>query len=1029
MPAPSLQEFASPGLAEAWLAAQLAPDGLEGGALFQERLVIVPSRSLREGLAAQLCRRQRAWLGVSLVTLQGLVYRILQAAGERPSLKDGLLPVFVARALFYGGERFAALGELARLDRLGPLVATVRDLLDAGFTPAHQEALAELLETIEQGRGGGKGYRAGGDALTGRARALLTLTATVAELMAREGVQRRSDLVVRATEIVRQKGFPGSPAAVFAFGFADVTGIVGDFLEALSKTVPFFLLLVEPPDPVVPGVPAGGSFTGRLRARFGVAQARQTEEHAFPALALWQAPGIVAEVRWVAEDIARLLAQGVPAEELGVVARDLGPYATMVRRVFRELGVPFSGFQKLPQAHPARWRLSQLSTLVELGERAPVSSLLALLQGRAEENTYRLLERAVANLGGHTLGELLSRLAGQDAEGLAENRVLAELRACLATLPEAAQAWRFAAVCQGLGELCGLPPEADALWQQALVAAQEEAQGLVISREEWSFLLSQTLEEVLALPLGGAGGGVQVLSVMEARFRRFRKLYCLGMMRDLFPRLPQEDPLLPDFLRNALAVLLPDIPLASRSPEEERYLFGLLLASAPEVWLSWPAWDEDGKERARSPYIEELLAARPQLRVGTVPPPWQLVLSEGPRLAPPESWAVAAGLAGERRAWRRACELFFEGLAETKELGSHPRKLAVGRASCLAEWDPPLPSGLRVPSPYLGFLGPSEELAGEEATFWITFWEVYATCPWQSFLVRLLRLGAPRDPVGHSLAGSHRLRGELVHRVLARIVRQRLGEASEPWHRRAPQPVPWPEEAHLVRWLEEEASALLAERAVAWPGMVVALAASARPFLERARELLFPGGEGWFLAAEETSPVFAGKRWRFRFDAAQREGETLVLLDFKTGKAAKKEAGQREHLITLWEREGLQGAAYAVAGRGVGRYLYLHPEHEGEPKQDVVYAPEVANTLREALWFFQQAAEQGLFFPRLVDPKNGAEPEACKACPVAAACSRGESGARRRLLSWGQSLLDRPTAGERVEERLFYRGRFREVGG
>jgi len=993
-------------------------------------LVVVPSRSLREGLAAELCRRQRAWAGVSLVTLQGLAYRVLRAAGQGLVPRDRLLPIFVARALHAGGERFAALEELARLDRLGPLVATVRDLLDAGFTPAHQEALAELLAEIGQVPDSGGSEPAAGDALSARARAVLALAATVAETMAREGLLRRTDLVLRATETLRQQGFPGSPAAVFAFGFADVTGVVGDFLEALGKAVPFSLLLVEPQDPVAPGAPAGGGFTGRLRSRFGVAQARQVEEHVLPALQLWQAPGIAAEVRWVAEDIARLLAQGVPAEELGVVARDLGPYATALRRSFPELGVPFSGFQKLPHGHPARWRLSQLSTLLELGERAPVSSLLALLRGRAEANTFRLLERAVATLGVHTLGELWSRLAAQGAGDWAENRALADLRACLAPLPEAAQASRFAAVCQRLGELCGLAAEAAELWQQALAAAQEEAQGLVLSREEWSFLLGQTLEEAAALPLGGAGGGVQVLSVMEARFRRFRKLYCLGMMRDLFPRLPQEDPLLPDFLRNALAVLLPDIPLASRSPEEERYLFGLLLASAPEVWLSWPAWDEDGKERARSPYIEELLAARPQLRVGTVPPPWQLVLPEGPRLAPPESWAVAAGFAGQRQSWRQACELAFQELEVARELGFDPQTLASGRAACLAEWDPPLTSGPLVPSPYLGFLGPSEALAGEEATAWITFWESYATCPWQSFLERLLGLAPPRDPFAHTLAGSHRLRGQLVHRVLARIVRQSLGNPSRPWSHRAPQRVPWPEEALLARWLEEEASALLAEQAVAWPGMVAALAASARPFLERAEALLFSGGEGWFLAAEEVSPVFAeqGSRWRFRFDAAQREGETLVLVDYKTGKAPQRGSGSPNHLATLWAGEGLQGAAYAVASRGVGRYLYLHPEEE-QPQRDVVFAPEVASTLTEALTFFQKTAERGVFFPRLVDPQRGLEPEACKACPVAAACARGESGARRRLLSWGQSLRDRPTAGEGIEERLFYRGRGQEEQG
>jgi hypothetical protein len=52
---------------------------------------------------------------------------------------------------------------------------------------------------------------------------------------------------------------------------------------------------------------------------------------------------------------------------------------------------------------------------------------------------------------------------------------------------------------------------------------------------------------------------------------------------------------------------------------------------------------------------------------------------------------------------------------------------------------------------------------------------------------------------------------------------------------------------------------------------------------------------------------------------------------------------------------------------------------------------------------FFTRARWGVFFPRLFDPVAGKEPDACERCQVRLACSRGESGARRRLKRWGET--------------------------
>jgi hypothetical protein len=104
-----------------------------------------------------------------------------------------------------------------------------------------------------------------------------------------------------------------------------------------------------------------------------------------------------------------------------------------------------------------------------------------------------------------------------------------------------------------------------------------------VRREDWTRVLRRALAEASTDPLGGSGGGVQVLTVMEARSRSFAALRVIGLNRGVFPRRISEDPLLPDALRRALRDVLPDLPIKSEGHEEERFLFAQLVAAAPEV--------------------------------------------------------------------------------------------------------------------------------------------------------------------------------------------------------------------------------------------------------------------------------------------------------------------------------------------------------------------------------------------------------------------------------------------------------------
>src|SRR6185295_13636737 len=153
--------------------------------------------------------------------------------------------------------------------------------------------------------------------------------------------------------------------------------------------------------------------------------------------------------------------------------------------------------------------------------------------------------------------------------------------------------------------------------------------------------------------LGGAGGGVQVLSVIEARGRTFERLFVLGLARDAFPRTVREDPLLPDTLRTVLGGrtgegVLPDLPLKARGFDEERHLFAQLLSAAPEVTLSWPAADAEDRPLARSPLLDRLAPGAAESAPERAPALWAQPAADDPAPRPAFERAVLAGLYGAR---------------------------------------------------------------------------------------------------------------------------------------------------------------------------------------------------------------------------------------------------------------------------------------------------------------------------------------------------------------------------------------------
>lgn len=580
------------------------------------------------------------------------------------------------------------------------------------------------------------------------------------------------------------------------------------------------------------------------------------------------------------------------------------------------------------------------------------------------------------------------------------------------------------------------------------VGAQVPAD-LRIERDELRLLLARTFLDSAPPPLGGRGGGVQILSVTEARGRTFDHLFVLGLQRNSFPRAVRQDALLTDDLRALLRRVLPDIPLKLEGFEEERYLFAQLLSAAPHVVLSWQVADDDGKPLPPSPLVSPL---RGRMEVDRAPALWSATASG---LLSAQDRAVYAGLYGlagggtearDREAYTRLLPwaLAESRGAEGREPDPPTLRLAAARAAVLAEIDPDLRTGegraarVRL-GPYFGFLGAfdfaSERSDPRRRAPFVTHLEKLAACPWQLFLERLLGIEPSPDPTGLLPGIDALLVGRAVHAVLEEIGNRALAAHPETLEAGEPVAVPWPETRELEALARQEAERLLAEDGVHLPGLTGALARQTLPYLEVARRVDWGAGPLSLLSVEkEGTIVLASASGRLhevgfradRLDLLGRNGRGVRRwTDYKTGRplSEAKGEGKRREKVLARVRAGthLQAAAYLHAGAeaeeagSLGRYLYLRPDLEGDEAREIALtradAPILA-AFNEATSTLLESWEAGSFFPRLVEIDGRQEPLRCSRCQVAEACLRGDSGARGRLHAWASG-----EGGDRLQEK------------
>jgi len=1123
-PAPGRRLLLAPGpraaerrlLEEVLAAARAREERLRAGDLSALRAplrVVVPSRSLREHLAARLVAAAgRSLLGVAVQTHPALALEALARAGRAAPRGDALAPVFVRRHAAESEALRRWLGDLE--DGYGIVEGAVRDLLDAGFEPAGEDALADAIEAaVASGELGAD--------TAGRARAVAEAALRTLASLADAGLGHRTSLLVEARDALQaaedaQALLP--TAGLWVHGYADATGLVSDWLEVLVRTFAGRVLLDLPPDPADPARREeryAGSFRQRMGGATGGEQAVVALADA-PALSLLQAPGTDAEVRAVAARVRLLLDRGVAPEAIGIVTRRLEPYRGALHAQLGRLSVPFSAIGGGAGPDASTRRAAALARLLEEGGEAPVDAWLAADAG--PHGTDVDLRIGLHVLGAGRLGrlarlDLAARLgeatslplpvrrggapedAGEEAAApdeaaapaaRARNRhrhvaraALEEARARAAALLERLEGWparaRFDAHLARLQGLVAqdlawraLRPGCAALLEALEVVGREIPPGLALAREELVLLVADALGEAAEGPLGGAGAGVQVLTVTAARGRSFEHLFLLGMNRGAFPRAPTDDPVLPDALRWRLREVLDEMPVKERVRDEERHLFASLCAAAPQVLIAWQHADDDGRARIESPFVVRLRVARPELALTTAPAPLAAEPAADPaRPAVPrpaaehllqgglrDRHASLAGLralaVGEVRAALREDPVLADPAAAVLDAGA----LARHQLAALRELDapPPAPGAPPPPlGPWLGRVGRAPAPAdGAEPELFVTRLEDLARCPWQAFLRRDLGLEPVPDALAVLPAPGPLLLGKVAHAVLERVVqaalpapRETLAEALA----QGPVRVPWPDAVRLEGWLDEEAARAASEEGIAIPGFARALARRVRPLLEvaRASDWSDPAGAPVLGAelrgvVELTDASGCRRRIGFRADRADLDGGALRVTDYKAGKPAVEQASRERRFQAFLRavREGrlLQAAAYRVTagalapGRAVeGRYLYLREDAPGHARVLAVGDDAEGAALADAFdatgRALLEAADLGLLAPRL-DTVEGRPP--CAWCEVQAACLQGESGQRARLAAWTEAALAQRAAGTLapVERALLRIVRLRE---
>ena len=581
-----------------------------------EEEVIVPSRGAAEAIAGELLTRlPQGIAGLRLQSLDELAKRILAGRNLTPRVATDAERRLAMRIAVRSIDdpMMSSRGIAAMLER------SYRDVRDSGF------ALADITRRA----GGVRGLRN-----PRRTETVLRAWTEYERLIAQLGAIDPADLLRRATRAVDS----GVPRQLLA-GFYDMTGTQRELTEALLRAervsaiwvpseAPFaepFIHAIEPychPEPAErgEGPPASGAAGPDRTGSFAVSAA-QLDCHPEPAERGEGPPASGAagadrtgsfavsaaqddsslmisayntrldELRDVCSRVARLLADGTPAGEIGIVARSFEPYDThLLNRFAAEHGFATTLGETIPlSAH----RIGRGAlTLLRLRDRGfPRSEVLGLVRDGLHAKTRIDVDAADRET-------RRARIAGGTSEELLRMRSRSPVIDGYIALVSELEELTLHVDLATLGSLFRIATEADLLAAEkldAIAALFERAQGAITA----DAVDAIENESIPRQPPTVNRQPVWAGEVLRFRGRSFSHLFVVRMQDDVFPQRRTEDPLLPDSDRRLLG-----IREIGDGRDEEQLLFSLLADSTSSaVHYSFASGDGFGKVLRRSRFV------------------------------------------------------------------------------------------------------------------------------------------------------------------------------------------------------------------------------------------------------------------------------------------------------------------------------------------------------------------------------------------------------------------------------------------
>ncbi|MEP6958237.1 MAG: PD-(D/E)XK nuclease family protein, partial [Nitrospirota bacterium] len=759
----------------------------KAGDPFAPLAVIVPSAALVEGLKQLLTHQEpRGFLNIHFLTFHQLALRLRDDLTATYGNKSEPILQLVDDFFFEQLVRQVVHRKLPGLEPLTRLPAspgtwkglwaTVRDLKDAVVAPS--TALKALTEGVFE------------DGDHTWLHSLFTLHAAIMEASRSLGIGSPDDLAASLGPDLSSSSFLKSMQRLFYYGFYDLSQVQLSFFEYVVRVAPTTLYF---PLQDRPAFHFARQFFERHLLSFADThedrsrEGNRTARTELVELSVTNVIGVEEELAAVCREILTLVeVNDYGFDEIGVVARTLEPYQARLRSVFDHHLVPFTSTAGQPLSReplvktllrlaslplndfdraamldvltspfnysqitrplgtdlrPDSWRSLVYTLGITKGEaewrrlaESASASILRDAEAEDDEDDHPLVgTRETSQL--TYLWELVSRLI-HDCRSL-------PARGSIGTLTDAFLVLVKAHVHvpelfdTSSPELPDVPDltKVGLLIRSSLARLQQlDPLGGDFSWEEWTELFRRILDETNIPIEGEAHQGVQVLDAMTARGRTVRALFILGMNEKVFPRYVREDPFLRDRQRVVLESTLGykiDEKLAGH--EEELLLFELLSSSATNrLYLSYQRADETGRVMAPSAFIAMAMRDLRFVvkREETVPRRLTLRISEQPsiqELLPVEELALSCLLHGHDArpvldAMGRDMPLFEQGLATLKIMERESPDLG----------------------PFDGMLGLQAPASPEapERSFSPTALERYATCPFQYFAEKVLRLEA-----------------------------------------------------------------------------------------------------------------------------------------------------------------------------------------------------------------------------------------------------------------------------------------------